>query len=77
LCSIVAAGSEDETEIRTGKVAAQQVLKDIRRQTRRQYFAGEVKTFVTKLLLLRSRGRSHPGEPSAQKNMKGNEENEA
>ena len=38
---IVAVRSEDETEIRTGKAPAEQVLKDIRRQTRRQYSAEE------------------------------------
>ncbi len=45
---IVAARSEDETEpqdraseLRAGQSAAEQVLKDIRRQTRRQYSAEE------------------------------------
>ena len=38
---IVAARSEDETEIRPDKAPAEQVLKDIRRQTRRQYSAEE------------------------------------
>ena len=38
---IVAARSEDETEIQAGKAPAEQVLKDIRRQTRRQYSAEE------------------------------------
>lgn len=36
---IVAARSEDETEIRTGQAPTEQVLKDIRRQTRRRYQA--------------------------------------
>ena len=38
---IVTARSEDEAEIRAGKAPAEQVLKDIRRQTRRQYSAEE------------------------------------
>jgi transposase len=38
---IVAERSEDEAEIRVRKAPAEQVLKDIRRQTRRQYSAEE------------------------------------
>ena len=38
---IVAARSEDETEIRAGKAPAEDAIKDIRRATRRQYSAEE------------------------------------
>ena len=38
---IVAARSEDETEIRSGQSAGRTSLKDIRRQTRRHYSAEE------------------------------------
>ena len=44
---IVATRSADEAEIRTGKAPAEQVLKDTRRQTRRQY-AGVARSIAFK-----------------------------
>lgn len=44
---IVATRSADEAEIRTGKAPAEQVLKDTRHQTRRQY-AGVARSIAFK-----------------------------